>query len=252
MSKKVQLACEAMATRWEFVLMGEDESRLRSAGEEAIEEIRWLERQMNFYDASSDVSRINRMASNGPVRVEPQLFALLQRCVELGRMTEGAFDITVAPLLKLWGFVQKDMKVPAEEDIARTLERVGMDKLLLNEQDFTLSFTVPDMLIDLGSIGKGYALDRAMEILGEYEITSALVHGGTSAIATIGEPLDGAHWRVGLEHPNNQLHPEGELRRLGYVNLPGLASIHAIRSAIESGGSGTRALSYPITNCAEP
>lgn len=203
--------------------MGEDESCLRAAGEEAIEEILLLERQMNFYDPASDISRINRQAGSQPVKVEPQLFALIQECIRLSEATNGAFDITIAPLMQLWGFVQRELNVPTDEELKTALEMIGVDKLILDEDAPTLGFAVPGMKLDLGSVGKGYALDRCLELLADYEIPSALIHGGTSAIATIGKPLDGSEWRIGLEHPHNYTNPSPtrDKRYLGYVTLEG-------------------------------
>ncbi|MDA7915705.1 FAD:protein FMN transferase [Verrucomicrobia bacterium] len=221
MPQTVKLACEAMATRWEFILMGEDDQSLRSAGEEAIEEIQQLERQMSFYDPASDVSRINRSASVQPVRVEPQLFSLLERCIQLSTLTDGAFDMTVAPLMQLWGFVKRSLSIPNDDQLREALIRVGSQYVELNPDDYTIQFNRPGMLLDLGSVGKGYALDRVLEILREYEIKSALIHGGTSSIATIGTPLDGSEWRIGLEHPENYLNtdPSKDQQYLGYVVL---------------------------------
>src|SRR5690242_12647427 len=103
--KTVTLACNAMATRFEIVLNGTDEVRLRAAGEEALEEIGRLEAQLSFYRPTSEISHLNARAAHAPVRVEPGLFRLLQQAQRLSEETNGAFDITVAPLMRCWGFV---------------------------------------------------------------------------------------------------------------------------------------------------
>ena len=104
--KTVSLARHAMATRFEMVLHGEDEPGLRAAGEEAFDEITALAAQLNFYGSDSDVSRINASAALGPVQVEPGLFRLLQEAKRIHELSGGAFDITVAPLMRCWGFAR--------------------------------------------------------------------------------------------------------------------------------------------------
>jgi thiamine biosynthesis lipoprotein len=95
-----------MATRFEIVLHGENEVRLRAAAEEALDEIERLEAQLNLYQPTSEISHINARAAFELVRVEPSLFRLLQHARRLSQETEGAFDITVAPLMRCWGFMR--------------------------------------------------------------------------------------------------------------------------------------------------
>src|SRR5438270_13667210 len=102
-SSPLRLARHAMATRFELLLPGEDRVRLRAAGEEALNEIERLEAQLSFYRSSSEISDLNARAAKEAVRVDPRLFRLLQRARTLGEATEGAFDITVAPLMRCWG-----------------------------------------------------------------------------------------------------------------------------------------------------
>src|SRR5438270_5190785 len=104
-SSPLRLARHAMATRFELLLPGEDHVRLRAAGEEALDEIERLEAQLSFYRTSSEISHLNTRAAAGPVAVDPRLFRLLQRARSLSEATEGAFDITIAPLMRCWGFV---------------------------------------------------------------------------------------------------------------------------------------------------
>jgi thiamine biosynthesis lipoprotein len=122
----VKVACEAMRTRWEIALADEDDpARLRAAGEEALGEIQRVEERLSPYRSSSDLAFVNARAALGPVRVSPPFFAFLQRAIALSRATNGAFDLSVGPLLVLWGFAGKDGRgdVPptAEIEAARTL-----------------------------------------------------------------------------------------------------------------------------------
>ncbi len=173
-----------MATRFEIVIFGPQPSRLRAAGEEAINEI--------------EISWINAHAYSEPVRVEPRLFELLKLSVRLAELTDQAFDITVAPLLKVWGMTDKQLDIPSKNDLNGAMRSTGSDKLILDESAFTVSFARDGVRIDLGAIGKGYAVDQAAGILLEGGVTSAIIHGGTSSIHAIGSPPDQSSWNIGI------------------------------------------------------
>ena len=197
----VSLARNAMATRFEMVLHGEDELGLRAAGEEALDEITALAAQLNFYGSDSEITRINAGAALGPVPVEPGLFRLLQEAKRVHGLSGGAFDITIAPLMRCWGFADGKHQVPSPGELAKTLECVGMDLVHLDAETFTVQFERPGVRIDLSAIGKGFALEIACVILREAGVTSALIHGGTSTVCAIGSPPSGAFWKMAIEHP---------------------------------------------------
>jgi FAD:protein FMN transferase len=197
-----------MATRFELVLYGGDEVRLRAAGEDALSEIVRLDRQLSFYRAASDVSWINAHAGDGPVRVEPGLFGLLERCQALAVATDGAFDITIAPLMRAWRFVSRSAAVPDGRTLAAARGAVGSCHLHLDPAAWTIAFQRPGMSIDLGGAGKGYAIDAAIRILREHGVAHALLHGGTSSVHTIGTRPDGSPWRIAWNAP--QWRADGE------------------------------------------
>ena len=200
--KTVSLARNAMATRFEMVLHGEDELGLRAAGEEALDEITALAAQLNFYGSDSEITRINAGAALGPVPVEPGLFRLLQEAKRVHGLSGGAFDITVAPLMRCWGFADGKHQVPSPGELAKALECVGMDLVHLDAETFTVQFERSGVQVDLGAVGKGYALEIANEVLREAGVASALIHGGTSSVCAIGTPLDGEFWNIAIEHPD--------------------------------------------------
>lgn len=185
-----------MATRFELVLHGGESGRLRAAGEEALAEIQRLDRQLSFYRPDSELSWVNARAALGPVQVEPRFFRLLERCLQLTDATDGAFDITIAPLMRAWHFVSAGGALPDCETLARARSMVGRQHIELDADRCTVSFTRPGVAIDLGAAGKGYAIDRAMSVLTEHDITSALLHGGTSSIHTIGSDKGAAEWMI--------------------------------------------------------
>ena len=199
----VILARHAMATRFELVLHGQDEAGLRAAGEEALDEIARLEDELSYFRPTSQIYRLNQEAAQQPVRVTPWLFRLLQHARQLTVETGGTFDITVAPLMRCWGFYAQEGRVPEPEALAEARACVGMHLVELNEADSTVLFARVGVELDLGSIGKGYAVERAGELLREAGVTSALLHGGTSTVLAIGAPQNADAWKIALEHPAN-------------------------------------------------
>lgn len=200
----VAVARNAMATRFEIVMHGGDPVSLRAAGDEALDEIDRLEAQLSLYRPGSEIARVNAHAAGRPVKVSPRVFKLLRTAGKLQRETAGAFDISIAPLVRCWGFMGNTCKMPDEQALAEARAAVGMEFVEFDEDEFTVRFKRPGMMLDLGAIGKGYALERAAELLREAGITSALLHGGTSTVCAIGRPPHSNHWKVAVEYPPRQ------------------------------------------------
>ncbi len=197
----VKLARHAMATRFEIVLSGDNPVSLRAAGEEALDEIDRLESQLSLFRPTSEIAHLNARAAREPVRVTPALFGLLEHARRLTDETGGAFDITIAPLVRCWGFMEGSGHLPNAEDLAVARNKIGMHLVELNRSDFTVRFGREGVMLDLGAIGKGYAIERAVELLREAGVTSALIHGGTSTIYALGRPLDADTWGVEITSP---------------------------------------------------
>jgi thiamine biosynthesis lipoprotein len=197
----VALAVHAMATRFELVLHGEDAARLRAAGEEALREIERLERELSLFRPESEISALNSKAAREPVQVSAELFGLLEHAKRLHAETGGAFDITIAPLVRCWGFMGGGGRVPSAKEVEEARQRVGMNLVELNAEGRTVRFEREGVMLDLGAIGKGYAVERAVEVLREAGVTSGLVHGGTSTVYGIGTPPNSDGWRLDIEKP---------------------------------------------------
>jgi thiamine biosynthesis lipoprotein len=189
-----------MACRFELTLPLEDQAGV-SAARQALDEVDSLEDQLTIFRESSEVSLINREAAAGPVRVERSLFSLLLLCRELCRETGGAFDITSGPLSRCWGFLRRQGRIPEFNEIEEAKAVVGDDKLLFDCESRTVRFARPGVEINLGSIGKGYALDRIAAIMRK-RVRSALLSAGSSSIRAIGGGDDG--WMVGVRHPGDK------------------------------------------------
>jgi thiamine biosynthesis lipoprotein len=167
-----------------------------------------LEDQLSVYREHTEVSAINRTAADHAVEVEPRLFSLLELCAWLHATTGGAFDITSSPLSRVWGFYRREGRLPSEGEIALALQNVGFDKLELDPDHHSIRFLQSGVEINFNSIGKGYALDRAAELLGERGVDDYLCHGGRSSVLARGRDRGGdlGGWAVGIPHP----HREGE------------------------------------------
>jgi len=197
-------SCRAMATDFEIILYGEDTvANLEAAANEALEEIQQIDKQMSLYVDTSDVRWINANAASEPVQVEPGLFSLLETAVKYSRETDGAFDITVGPLARAWGFFAGEGHVPSQEEIDSVLSCVGVDHLSLDPETRTITFDMPEVEIDLGGIAKGYGVDCAARILRKCGIDSALINGGTSTIYALGSPPGQDGWEVGIQDPTD-------------------------------------------------
>jgi thiamine biosynthesis lipoprotein len=197
----IKAARNAMATRFEVVLHGENEMSLRAAAEEALDEIERLDRALSLYNPSSEIAQINAQAAENPVRVSPEIFRLLTSAKDLSALAQGAFDISIAPLIRCWGFMRSNGEMPSPEEIEEATQRCGMHLVELDSENCQVRFAREGVMLDLGAIGKGYAIDRAAELLREAGITQALIHGGTSSVMAIGKNEKADPWRIAIDAP---------------------------------------------------
>jgi thiamine biosynthesis lipoprotein len=190
----------AMACRFEVTLPISDRPGA-SAARKALDEAERLEQQLTVFRDTSEVSLINRNAASEAVRVSPSLFELLLLCQELYRETEGAFDITSGPLSHCWGFLKRQGRIPEPDELAEARSYVGSDMLLLDRGASAVRFERPGVQINLGSIGKGYALDSIKAIM-RNRVKTALLSAGSSSICALGSGDGGQRgWDVGIRHP---------------------------------------------------
>ena len=211
----------AMATRFEILLHGENATALRAAAEAALDEVERLEGQLSLYRPTSEISRVNRHAAREPVRVSPPVFRLLLQVQQLWRETGGAFDPTVLPLVRAWGFMGGAAgRRPDAQALAEAQTCVGMNRVELDPRNFTVRFAREGMALDLGAIGKGYAADRAAEILVEAGVTSAFIHGGTSSCFALGRPPDTPRWKAAIPDPRPERTATASGRDLLLAEIP--------------------------------
>ncbi len=180
---------------------GPDAAALPAVVGEALDEVDRVDRLMSNYRRDSPLSRLNQEAATGPVPVEPELLDFLAECLRWSRESDGAFDITVGPLMKAWGFLRDDGRVPGQDELRRVLEVVGYRHVLLDRAGGTVGFDRPGVELDLGGVGKGYAVDRVVELLRRRGVASALVNLGGSSVYGLGAPPGKNAWEVGIQDP---------------------------------------------------
>lgn len=203
----------AMATVFEVVLpFGQPHAH--DVAISVLDLIDALEEQLSVYREESEVSRINREAMHTAVSVEEQLFGLLLVAHRIYRETKACFDIAMGQLIKAWGFFRGSPSVPTSDDWQVAFANSGMHHVLLSEQELSIRLCRAGVELNLGSIGKGYALDRAIELLaGVWGIPNVLLHGGRSSVMARGSaPGTSQGWVVGIKHPWNEAVHLGRIR----------------------------------------
>ncbi len=198
----VQATRRAMACEFEAQYHATDVAVV-GAVLEAFDLIERIEDQMTIYRDHSDLIEINQHAATAPVEVELKLFTLLQTAERVFHETEGAFDISSTPLSRAWGFLRREGKPPSESELQEALEQVGFENVVLDTKRRTVRFRQPGVELNLNSIGKGYALDRAAELMDTHGAVDYLLHGGRSSVVARGcNRADADHgWTLGLCHP---------------------------------------------------
>jgi len=177
-----------MACEYAIEAYGPDADRLPGIVDEAFDEVDRIDHLMSHYNANSPLSRVNREAAQHPVAVEPELFDFIVDAMRYHRDSSGAFDITVGPLMKAWGFFRGEGRVPSEDELAAARHHVGGGHVLLDPISKTIGFDEPGVELDLGGIAKGYAVDRAVDVFRRRRIAAALVSAGGSTIYGLGAP----------------------------------------------------------------
>jgi len=191
----------SMGCAYAIVAYGRDAGALSGIVEAAFDEVDRIDRLMSHYKPESALSRLNREAAGGPVAVDPELFGLIAESLRYSRESDGAFDVTVGPLMKAWGFFRGGGRVPGPDELAELRGRVGYAHVILDPAQRTIRFDRPGVELDLGGIAKGYAVDRAVERLRNRQVPAALVSAGGSTVFGLGAPPGHAAWEVGVQDP---------------------------------------------------
>jgi FAD:protein FMN transferase len=201
---RIERTGDAMGATYSIVLYGYDRVKMEAAVDAAFDEVGRLDAMLSNYRAASEWSEVNRRAADAPFKVSPELFQLLSACLAYSRESEGAFDITVGPLMKLWGFYKGFGRLPRRAEVAAVLPKVGYRHVHLDADVGTVWFDRSGVELDPGGIGKGYAVDRMVDVLRKQGFEIALVAGSDSSIYGMGAPpTESKGWRVGIKDPRN-------------------------------------------------
>ena len=201
---RLESSVDAMGATYSVVLYGPDREQLERAAESAFAEAQRLDDELSNYKSESPWSEINRDAGMRPVHVPAELFDLLSACVGYSKASEGAFDITVGPLMRVWGFYKGSGHLAGAPQVKSALSHVGYKNLLLDPAAKTVRFAKPGMDIDPGGIGKGFAVDRMVAVLRKEGITTALVTGSGSSIYGMGAPPGEKGWPISIRDPRDE------------------------------------------------
>ena len=182
---------------------GDDPRRIDSAIDMAFDEISRVEGVFSAYRDESEISRINRLRQGEPLRISAEAFSLIEESLYYSARTEGAFDITVGPLVKLWSQARSAGREPAEDEIKAAMAKVGYKNVFLDRMASSITLGKSDMALDMGGVAKGYAADRAVKVLRDNGIKDAIVDCGGD-IFCIGQRQPGRPWKVGVRHPRKK------------------------------------------------
>jgi len=192
---------DAMATTFEILILDKDQKYAAQAALAAFNELDRLEKELSRFIENSDISRINNAALNQELVVGLEVFECLQKAKCIYQETGGAFDVTVGSLMNCWLDKDKKLRNPDKEEVDKAKKRTGMNLLKLDERYYTVTVLCQGVHVDLGGIGKGYALDKMSAILREWNISRALVHGGGSTVLAMQAPKTMEGWPVTMSCP---------------------------------------------------
>jgi thiamine biosynthesis lipoprotein len=190
-----------MGTLFTITLYAPDEAVARAASKAAFAKIAALERIMTDYDPESELMQLCQQPIGQPVRVSVELFEVLAKAQRVAELSDGAFDATVGPVIRLWRRTRRTAELPSPELLARARAAVGWRNLKLDARRKTATLTLPNMQLDLGGLGKGFAADKALEVLKAHGVTRALI-AASGDIAVSGPPPGQRGWRVSIGAPD--------------------------------------------------
>lgn len=192
-----------MGSRFDISVVADNEERGYYYIDLAIEEIDRIEKLISSWDSNSQTSSINRNSGIKPVKVDKALFDLIERSVAISKLTDGAFDISYASLDKVWKFDGTMKVMPSEEEIAKSVAKVGFENIILNKKALTVFLKLEGMKIGFGGIAKGYAADLAKKMLQSQGVLAGIINA-SGDMNTWGFQPNGKEWQAGITNPLNK------------------------------------------------
>jgi thiamine biosynthesis lipoprotein len=201
-SKTVQKTQSIMGTDVTITVVAQSSEEGEAAIEAGMRELRRLDAMMSLYKNDSEITKVNLAAGKNPVQVSPEMVEVVERAVEVSRLSGGIFDVTIGPLVVLWQMRLKEGKVPTDQEIARTRSLVNYRNIVIDKKASTIFLKKPGMIMDLGGM-KGYTADRAAAMIKKSGIDNAII-AVAGDIWVLGHREDGTPWRIGVQHPREQ------------------------------------------------
>ena len=202
--ERYEASASIMGTEFRIALYGEKRGVLASTAVAAFDEARRIDALISNYQPDSELSRINDSAADAPVAVSTEMAEFLETSFDYSRASDGAFDITVGALMKVWGFYKGSGRLPSKREVAGALARSGRGKVRFDPAARTVALEAHGLELDPGGIGKGYAVEKMVALLREYGVRSAFLSAGSSSLYAIGAPPDEPHgWRVEVKNPRD-------------------------------------------------
>ncbi|MEW7291240.1 FAD:protein FMN transferase [Aquimarina sp. 2304DJ70-9] len=192
-----------MGSRFDITVVAKDQIVADTSIDIAITEIKRIEKLISSWDKESQTSLINNNAGIQPVKVDDELFALIQRAVGISKLTDGAFDISYASMDRIWQFDGSMIEMPSAEEIKASVAKVGYQKIILNKEESTVFLSQKGMKIGFGAIGKGYAADKAKDLLIAKGVSAGIINA-SGDMNTWGKQPDGSDWKVAITNPLNK------------------------------------------------
>lgn len=192
-----------MGSRFDITVISNTKLEANGYIDEAIEEISRIERLISSWDQNSQTTLINNNAGIQPVKVDLELFNLIKRAIQISKLTDGAFDISYASMDKIWKFDGSMTEMPSEEQIKKSVAKVGYNNIVLNETQQTVFLKNKGMKIGFGAIGKGYAADKAKALLKSKGVPAGIINA-SGDLNSWGKQINGDDWSVAIKNPLNK------------------------------------------------
>ena len=187
-----------------FMTLKASGANAKTAVQESFNRIDELDKMASPNISTSDVSKINNAAGKEYVKVHPEILKMVKTSIQYSKLSGGAWDISIGPLINLWGIGTTNERVPSDSEIKAKLQLVGYDKISINETDSSIMLQKQGMSIDLGGIAKGFATDEVLKIFKKYNIKNGLLDLGGSSMYAIGNNENNLPWSVGIKHPRSE------------------------------------------------
>jgi len=192
-----------MGSRFDITVVAQNENEGNQYIDDAVSEITRIEKMISSWDSTSETSEIIKYAGIKPVKVDKELFDLIERAIKISELTDGAFDISYASMDKIWKYDGSMKSLPTEEEISNSIQKVGYKNIILDQAKQTVFLKNPGMRIGFGAIGKGYAADKAKQHLISKGVKAGIMNA-SGDLCTWGTQPDGSSWMVGITNPLNK------------------------------------------------